>query len=58
MKIYEFLDLPKYDPGEIASLNTGKYKTMENSTREKLIKFFASHNAKLSTLFDIKFSWE
>ena len=58
MKIYEFLDLPEYDTGEIVSLNTGKYKTLDNSIREKLIKFFTPHNAKLSSLLNMEFNWK
>ena len=57
-KSYEFLGLPPYDPGKIASLNTAKYGAMNESTREKLNKFFKPHNSKLSTLLNMEFNWE
>lgn len=58
MQMYDFLGLPPFNPGKIGSLNTGKYASMEPSTREKLIKFFAPHNAKLSALLDMEFNWD
>jgi len=58
MQVYDFLGLSKHDPGKIDSLNTGKYESMEKSTREELKKYFAPHNSKLSSLLNIEIDWE
>lgn len=58
MDVYDFLGLSSFDPGQIASLNAAKYDSIENSTREQLIKYFAPHNSNLSSLLNIDINWE
>jgi len=56
-KVFEFLNLSPREIPNLAKVNVGKYSPMTESTRESLIEFYKSHNAKLNNLLGTNFDW-
>ena len=57
-KIFQFLDLPKYEIPDIVKQNTGDYSKMKTDTRKKLILFYSKYNQDLFKLLNQKFDWD
>ena len=56
--IFEFLELPKYEIKNFQKANVGEYNKMNPNTRKFLVEYFKPHNANLSKLLGMDFSWD
>ena len=56
-KIFQFLDLPKYEIPDIVKRNTANYSNMKMDTRKKLTSFFGKYNQELFKLLNEEFVW-
>ena len=57
-KVFQFLNISKFQVKDIKRTNVGKYEKMDQSTRKILIKFYKQHNQQLYKNTRIDFDWE
>jgi len=57
-QIFEFLEIPPYKIHNLQKLNVGEYKSMNTSTRMKLIDYFKPYNEQLNRLLNRNFDWD
>ncbi|MDY7003539.1 MAG: tetratricopeptide repeat protein [Cyanobacteriota bacterium] len=57
-KVFNFLDLPKYQLKNYQKLNSGSYPTVPQSIHESLSNYFQPYNQKLEKYLGMKFNWE
>ncbi len=57
-RVYEFLELPAYDPVALPVRNAGPRGVMPEETRHKLANFFAPLNEELYEFVGCDFGWE
>jgi hypothetical protein len=57
-EIFSFLELPKEEIRNIQRKKVGKYKKMDDETREVLKKIFKPHNEKLFKFLGKEFEWK
>ena len=58
-EVFEFLGIPKWNDMQYKQFQKRKYpKKMEDSTRQKLLKYFKPHNEKLFELINMRFNWD
>ena len=57
-QVFNFLNVSDYDIRDISQVNVGKYPTIDQSVREKLIEFYKPHNNKLNKLLGTNFNWD
>lgn len=56
-RIYQFLELPEYEPVEMAVRNAGPAGRMDPETRQMLVEFFAPLNQELYDYVGCDFGW-
>lgn len=56
--VYTFLKLPPYEPVVLPVRNSAPPEKMEDTTRDRLSKFFAPHNQELYRFVGRDFGWE
>lgn len=57
-KIFEFLNLPKYNIKNPQRQKHAKYEKMDDKVREKLLKFYKPYNEKFFHIIQKKFEWD
>jgi hypothetical protein len=58
-RVLQFLSLPSWQPAQFGNRYPGKYKEkMLDSTRRRLIEYFAPHNARLNAHLGTSFDWD
>jgi hypothetical protein len=57
-KIFDFLDLPRYDIKNFEKQNVSKYPPIKEETRKFLIDYFKPYNEKLYKLINENYDWE
>ena len=57
-KIFEFLNISKFEVKNTKKMEKGNYPPMKSETRNLLLDYFRSHNHELFELINIKFDWD
>ena len=57
-QVFEFLSLPDYNIRNIQKRKLADYEKMNDSTRERLLKYYKPYNEKLFEIIKQKFEWE
>ena len=57
-KIFEFLNISKFEVKNTEKMEKGSYPQMKSETRSLLLDYFRSHNNELFKLINKKFDWE
>lgn len=57
-EVFNFLGVEQKTILDTSKFNVGKYPTMKNETRLKLISFFKESNEKLEKFLGMKFDWD
>lgn len=55
--VLEFLGLPRWEPRQFRTLNTGSYPPMEASARQRLAAYFRPHNERLARYLGVDLGW-
>jgi len=56
-KTFSFLNVDNHEIQNLNTMNVGKYKPMETSTREFLHDYFYNYNKELENFLNMKFNW-
>ena len=57
-KIFEFLNISKFEVKNTKKMEKGNYPPIKSETRNLLLDYFRSHNHELFELINIKFDWD
>ena len=57
-KIFEFLNISRFEVKNTEKMEKGSYPPMKSETRSLLLDYFRSHNNELFKLINKKFDWE
>ena len=57
-KIFEFLNISKFEVKNTKKMEKGNYPPMKSETRNLLLDYFRQHNHELFELINIKFDWD
>ena len=57
-KIFEFLNISKFEVKNTKKMEKGNYPPRKSETRNLLLDYFRSHNHELFELINIKFDWD
>ncbi len=57
-KVFNFLDLPKYQLQDYQKLNSGSYPNIPPLIYSTLSDYFQPYNQKLEEYLGMKFNWE
>lgn len=57
-QVYEFLDIPEYQPPAYRNINPNFYSAIPDRLRYQLVEFFRSYNQQLEEYLGMKFNWE
>lgn len=56
-RVFQFLELPAWQPGRIAGLNVGEYDPIDSATFRRLVEYFEPHNQRLYEFLGIDLHW-
>ena len=57
-QVFNFLEVPPFQIGDVRDKNTGSYEKMNESTRKFLVEYFKPHNDRLYKLLQRSFDWD
>ena len=57
-KIFEFLNISKFEVKNTKKMEKGNYPPMKSETRNLLLDYFRSHNHELFELINMEFDWD
>jgi hypothetical protein len=57
-EVLAFLELPLHQPRRYAKRNVGRYAPIPADLRQRLVDYFAPHNAKLYELVGVDYGWQ
>ena len=57
-QVFDFLEVPFVQVGNLTDENVGRYKKMDEGTRESLVEYFKPHNDRLYKMLQRSFEWD